>query len=198
MIQNLIFRNPISNEDETLSITIDNYDDYKWHIFTLNCENIKPMLLMILCDLNCTLEYKSGRSCKTDYPIYKENIAKYLRYLNRITNYIEYNIWFDKLIQRHIDNIIYEHNHSETMLKSGDNKTKAIPNKFIRHETTDMYTGKTKYIYDNLKTGESIESDDPNLLSVLNSKSYKKKTTKEQKKKEKAETIRLSDIQFKF
>ena len=42
-----------------------------------------------------------------------------------------------------------------------------------------MFTGKTNYIYSNLKTGEEIISDNPNLLEELNkSKEKKNKVTK--------------------
>ena len=47
-------------------------------------------------------------------------------------------------------------------------KQKAIPNKWIKAETDDLFTGEKRYIYENLKTGEIITSGNPDLLETLN------------------------------
>lgn len=202
MIQELIWFNHITNQEESISIDITDFDEVKWFIFIDNLKDIYKSLNSILNDLDCTLEYKGKPFRSIKDPMYKVNMCKYFKFLYRITNPFTYNIWFQKLIDRHSDNVIYENNikEKEVMLKSGDKKNSLVPNKFIKAESKDLFTGETIYIYDNPKTGESIRSDDPNLLSVLNSKEYKKKARKE--KKEKVNTsvivINLDDIQFKF
>lgn len=201
MTQELIWFNPISNKNESISIEIFDYDEMLWFVFLNNINDINKALNSTLNDLNCTIEYKGKQMRSTKDLIYKVNIAKYIKFLYRITNPFIYNQWFQKLIDTHTNNIIYESQikQEEPMLKRGDKKSSIVPNKFIKAESTDIFTGETIYIYDNPKTGESIRSDDPNLLSVLNSKEYKKKAKKEREKKVKEKIIiNTNDIQFKF
>ena len=49
---------------------------------------------------------------------------------------------------------------------------------WIMHETEDLFNGKKQYLYENLKTGESISSDNPNMLDELKSRKKVKKEPK--------------------
>lgn len=180
MIVTITYNNPISNNEENLVIDLDllyfTQSEFFIELQTLYEGNIYNTLNDILKDLDCTRVYKSGRPMMISYPQYKTNIAKFIKYLYKIPGYSIYNEYVEKLIQRHIDNILFEFNNPIVKKKpTNSKKQKAKPNKWIKAETIDMFTNEVRYIYENLKTGEIITSGNPDLLEELNNKKQKVK-----------------------
>ena len=179
MIQTITYNNPITNNKESLVVDIDAIY-YEHHDFLLDLQilyegDIYRHLKSILADLDCTRIYKSGRPMMIEYPQYKINIIKFIKLLNKIPGYSIYNEYIEKLINRHVENIIFEFNNPIVKKKpTQSKKQKAKPNKWIKAETNDLFTGEKRYIYENLKTGEIITSGNPNLLDSLNIKKEKK------------------------
>lgn len=180
MIVTITYNNPISNNEENLVIDLDllyfTQSEFFIELQTLYEGNIYTTLHAILADLDCTRVYKSGRPMMISYPQYKINIAKFIKYLYKIPGYSIYNEYIEKLVQRHIDNILFEFNNPIVKKKpTNSKKQKAKPNKWIKAETIDMFTNEVRYIYENLKTGEIITSGNPDLLEELNNKKQKVK-----------------------
>lgn len=200
MIVTITYNNPISNNEEDLVIDIDSIH-YEQRDFLLDLQmlyegNIYTHLNAILADLDCTRIFKSGRPMMIEYSQYKINIAKFLKLLYKIPGYSIYNEYIDKLINRHIENILFEFNNPIVKKKpTNSKKQKAKPNKWIKAVTNDIFTGEERYIYENLKTGEIITSGNPDLLETLNAK--KEKKTKEVKVKEQVDTS-LKYVTFSF
>lgn len=179
MIQTITYNNPITNTEESLVIDIDSlYIDWaKWQCdqYLLNNKDLYDILNDFLNDLDCTREYKCGRPMMTTYSQYKIVIAEFFKILYKIPGYSIYNEYVDKLINRHIENILFEFNNPIPKKKpTQSKKQKSKPNKWIKAETNDLFTGEKRYIYENLKTGEIITSGNPNLLEELNIKKQKK------------------------
>ena len=179
MIQTITYNNPISNNEESLVVDIDSihYEqrDFLLDLQTLYEGDIYKHLKSILADLDCTRIYKSGRPMMIEYPQYKINIIKFIKLINKIPGYSIYNEYIDALINRHVENILFEFNNPIVKKKpTNSKKQKAKPNKWIKAETTDLFTGQIRYIYENLKTGEIITSGNPDLLEELNKKKQKK------------------------
>lgn len=175
MIQTITYNNPITNTEESFFIDIDvllvNIDTWKADLYTLYVGNIYDKLNEYLNDLDCTRIYKSGRPMMIAYNSYKSTMAKFFKLLYKIPGYSIYNEYVDKLIQRHIDNILFEFNNPIIKSKpTNSKKQKSKPNKWIKSITNDLFTGEERYIYENLKTGEIITSGNPNLLEQLNNK----------------------------
>lgn len=184
MIQTITYNNPINNIEESLVVDLDLiYMDWaKWNIdqYLLHNKDLYVILDDYLNDLDCTKEFKCGRPMMTTYSQYKIIIAEFLKILNKIPGYSIYNEYIDKLINRHIENITFEFNNPIIKKKqTKSKKQKDKPNKWIKAVTNDLFTGDERYIYENLKTGEIITSNNPNLLDALNAP--KKTKVKESK-----------------
>lgn len=196
MIQTITYNNPITNIEESLVLDIDSlYYDYPTFInelAILYIGDIYKELDSILTDLDCTRIFKSGRPMMIQYSQYKINIIKFIRLLNKIPGYSIYNEYIDKLINRHIENILFEFNNPIVKKKpTQSKKQKSKPNKWIKAETNDLFTGEKRYIYENLKTGEIITSGNPDLLESLNA-------SKPKKKKEEVKIISKEGLIFNF
>lgn len=196
MIQTITYNNPITNIEESLVLDIDSlYYDYPTFInelAILYIGDIYKELDSILTDLDCTRIFKSGRPMMIQYSQYKINIIKFIRLLNKIPGYSIYNEYIDKLINRHIENILFEFNNPIIKKKpTQSKKQKSKPNKWIKAETNDLFTGEKRYIYENLKTGEIITSGNPDLLESLNA-------SKPKKKKEEVKIISKEGLIFNF
>ena len=180
----LNYVNPITDEINYLEVQypIIDYGKFK-RLYEYNSDNdLIKILDNILKDLDCTKEYNGVRFRTTTYPIYSMFLSDYYFYVNKITNQFIYNEYIDKLIKRHIDNIVFEHDHPYIAnTKTNKKKKKSPPNKFVKYTTKDMFTNKSKYVYCNYKTDEQIESDNPDLLDKLNSKISKRKQTSKRK-----------------
>lgn len=187
---NLIFVNPITEQDSILVVKRPDVNYMYWKSVTdcRNDEDVKEILERKLRDLDCTKEYDCGRPMMTNYPIYSSYISDYYYYFLKIINLITYNIYIDKLLNRHIDNIIFEYEHPyvpKHIKKVKESKKKKLPpNKFIKYSTLDMFTGNTIYIYENPRTKEKIESNNPDLLDELNAP----------KKKERKKSIKIKEV----
>lgn len=200
MIQTITYNNPITNTEESFFIDINfvsvNYDTWKSELYILYVENIYDKLEEYLKDLDCTRIYKSGRPMMIAYNSYKITMAKFFKLLYKIPGYSIYNEYVDKLINRHVENILFEFNNPLIKMKpTNSKKQKVLPNKWIKAITNDIFTGEERYIYENLKTGEIITTGNPNLLEELNT--TKKKKTKEVKVKEQVDTS-LKYVTFNF
>ena len=136
MIVTITYNNPISNNEEDLIIDIDSprydYADFINNLALLYIGDIYKELNSILADLDCTRIFKSGRPMMIEYSQYKINIAKFLKLLYKIPGYSIYNEYIDKLINRHIENILFEFNNPIIKKKTTNSKKqKAKPNKWI-------------------------------------------------------------------
>lgn len=154
-----------------------NYEGFRYYIYeqelTLNPEKACDKILK---DIDCTKLSKDGKQLrKTTDLMYEEDCYKYLRHLFRITNFIVYNQYLDKLIAQDIVNKEFESNYKSPVKEtSTKKKSTKISNKYTKAITYDMFTNEEQYIYENLKTGDRIISKDPNLLDSLNNKIKKK------------------------
>lgn len=197
MMVKLNYVNPITDEINYLEVQypIIDYGKFKRLHEYNNDNDLIKILDNILKDLDCTKEYNGVRFRTTTYPIYSMFLSDYYFYVNKITNQFIYNEYIDKLIKRHIDNIVFEHDHPYIVnTKTNKKKKKSPPNKFVKYTTKDMFTNKSKYVYCNYKTNEQVESDNPDLLDKLNSKISKHK----QNNKRKQIGVPLSAMTFNF
>lgn len=191
--------NPNTNEEINIIIKIEypniEYNDWK-RTKEFNTDNdICNILNNILNNLNCKRIYEGKRVIMTTYPVYQMFINEYYYYLIKINNQFVYNEYFDKLINCHIDNILFEitDNTMQTIVKQYPKSKRKLPeNKFVKYTTIDIFTGKETYIYENLRILEKINSDNPNLLEELNA-SKKKKV-----KKKKEIGVPISSMTFSF
>lgn len=170
MIIDTIIKYP--NKDDFIRIKVDfpiiDYNSWKRTYDYHNDNDLLCILNMLLKQLDATREINGQRVTMTNYFSYIETLNKYYRYLVCINNQIFYNIYLDKLIKRHTDNIYYEYNNP--IIKNTTKKVnrKNLPNKFFRYITKNLFTGENIYIYENPRTKEKIESDNANLLDELN------------------------------
>ena len=139
----------------------------------------------LLNELDCTRLNKKGQQLiSTEHYSYENTIYLYIRILLRIKNEITYNAYYDILLKRHNANLEFESEYKTPVIsktkKAKTDKPKKIKveNKFIRKVTIDLFTDKEVYIYFNPKTGEEIESDNPNLLDELNERLKRKSKVK--------------------
>lgn len=182
----LTYFNPINNQQEVLKLSYP-FVDYLFfkRIHPYNTDSdLTNILDNILANLDCTIEYNCGRLMMTAYPVYSNKLSDYYFYLSRITNPYIYNEYIDKLIRRHVDNLIFEHLNPYTppssKKKSSSKKKPLPPNVWVKHVSHDLFSGKENYIYYNLRTKKEITSDNPDLLEELNApkKKESKKSTK--------------------
>ena len=185
MIQILTILNPITFIEENWNINIDNLDYNQWQQYVVEIiGNSNEMAFNYYLDCLNPQIYKDKLYFDTTSFAYKEIIIKYFRRLYTLINYIEYNYWLDKLINKIQDNLIFEYEFKITSKvmkehpKIDKPKKESKPNKWVKLETEDLFDGHKTYIYENLKTGEQIESDDPNKLEELNAPKKKEKVQK--------------------
>ena len=194
MILKIDFDNPITNEHSRLVIQypIINYQEWKRTSNYNNDKDITDILDKYLTYMDCTKEYSSGRPMMTTYPIYSIYCTFYFWFVIKLVNQFIYNQYINKLIQRHIDNLIFEHENPyiANIEKPKRKPKRAKPNKFFKQTTIDMFTGEKIYYYDNPKTGEHIESKDGDKLKELNARKINKAIKKS--------TVPLSAMTFSF
>lgn len=190
------FTNPITNQNDYLEVELKDNDYSKWRSYNQEGQYdcIDSILNHYLYELDCTKEYKSGRPMMTNFPIYKIRLSDYLFWLLKIENAIQYNINLDNLIQRHINNLIFEHEHPyvKPISKKKTSTKKKSKLGWMRQITKDMFDNRTIYVYQNISTGEMIRSYNPDMLEELN-KPKKKERTKSPKKE-----IDFSNFYFEF
>lgn len=176
--------NPFTLTEDVLHINRPNVDALYWYN-SINCKTDKDIVKVlnnILDKLDCTKEYECGRPMMTTFFNYTNAMSDYYYYLLKLNNYITYNKYLDKLIQRHIDNVLFEYEHpyqpKQVGKKRRNSRNRTIPNKFIKHKTTDLFTGVDKFIYSNPKTGEEYETSNPNFEQEIKRKQTKTKRNK--------------------
>lgn len=191
--------NPNTHEEINITIKIEypniEYNDWK-RTKEFNTDNdICSILDKILTNLNCKRVYEGKRVIMTTYPVYQMFINEYYYYLIKMANQFIYNQYFDKLINCHIDNILFEimNTFVQAPVKPYPKiKNKLPENKFIKYTTKDIFTGKETYIYENLRMLKKISSNNPNLLEELNAPKKKKV------KKKKEVGVPISSMTFSF
>ena len=192
MIINLICAKDITIE---VDISIKDYSSWRSIVNKYNTYD-DAIFIRYLNDLDCTKEYDFGRPMMLSNSRYKDIINEYFYFLIKAKNPVVYNFYVDALIKRHLDNIDFETNNpyikpEDKKIVKSKSKKKSIPNIYIRQETTDLFTGETKYIYENLKNKDSFTSSNPNLLEELNTKKKKVKSKK-------TSAVALTSMTFSF
>lgn len=191
------YKLPINNSDEEFIIKDWNIDYSTFKIIREfnNDNDICKILNSLLNDLDCTRELKGQRICMINYPIYNSKCEQYVWYMNHFISQILYNIYLDKLIKRHQDNIDFEY-FNPYVINTTKKKTKQkVPNKFFKTATRNIFTNEVIYEYENPKTGERITSERDDLLEELN-KPKLKKVKQSSSKKEKY--IPIKNMTYKF
>ena len=175
----MIINNNYPNQDEI---------EYDVWIRSVEAWGIKKYMYYILDDLDCSqIVYKNMTKIHTKDLLYSKLINRYNKCLTRIKNPVKYNYFAELLEKRHKDNLEFEENNPQVnqeipKSKKAANKQKEkkqkLKNIWVKDESKDLFEDKPKYVYSNLKTGECIVSDDPNLLDELNAKPKKEKKQK--------------------
>lgn len=181
MIVTLKIYNPVFHDYINLNINDYSIDYFKWIRLKQfkNDNDVINILYDIIIDLNCEIIYDYGRPMTTSSFSYNDKISEYFYYLNKLNNHILYNKYLDRLITRHIDNIIFEYLNPVAPVIKTKSKKKKVKNEFVKFKSKDLFTGEDNFIYENPKTGEKIISSDGNLLEELNKKKKKEKRIKE-------------------
>ena len=112
MIVSMILYDPF-NADNKVNLTLTypeiDYGFYKGIKEYYNDYDICNILNDLILDLDCTREISCGRILMTTYPMYQNRLNIYYFYLVKLVNQITYNLYLDKLINRHLNNLIYEY-----------------------------------------------------------------------------------------
>lgn len=170
------------------------YMDYTLFISFISNRNIEDCLIELIRNIDCTKRTKEGkRYMIVNCYAYNKFIYWYIRCLLRLTDYIKYNYYYNLLYAIHNFNLEFESlfvEKEEKKVKTTRKKKEKVKveNKFIKKVTLNIFTGEEMYIYFNPKTGEEIESDNPNLLDELNAP----------KKKIKYNYIKPEHLHFNF
>lgn len=182
----MIVNNNYPNQD------INEYDVW---IRSIECWGLMKYMYYILDDLDCSvITYRNMRKIHTKDYLYSKLINRYNKCLTRIKDPIKYNFMAELLEKRHKDNLEFEENNPEIIeeipktKKQAKERKKTPKNIWVKDESKDLFENKPKYIYSNLKTGECIVSDNPNLLDELNAKP----------KKEKKQKVKIPKFNFKI
>lgn len=175
------FFNPITSKEDVLSLKYPNVDYNYWKNNSYYSDNdLQYILDFILSNLDCSREYSYGRPMSMDNLNYEYYLSNYYYYIMKFNDKYYYDIYINKLIKLHINNIIFEYEYANRKIIENKPKKskKRPPNKFVRYITHDLFTNEKVYIYENLATKETIESSNPNLLDKLNNKNKTKRQTK--------------------
>lgn len=164
----------------------DNFDYIKWKTYNakLNSKGIIGLLEDLLDDLNVQKGFAI-----VDSFMYIETIGVYFRTLNKFSNYILYNTYFDKLIKLDEDNREIERINEELRNSKYNNdikRQKPIKRKkkarTIISRSTDIFDGSDVYIIDDTVNGTiKVSHNIPEELKETNKKEKKKKVLKEYK-----------------
>lgn len=178
----------ITNEDIIYNHNLFNYTYLEWNRYCYELDKYGDNYIYeIFKELNCDRYNKYGQQLISinDYE-YQLLLNNAIRVLDKFDDYLSYNNLFYNLICIHENNIRiceeYSARSKETEIHKTNrksNKKSKVKDEYLRSVSTDLFTGQPKYIYSNLKTGDEIISDNPDLLEELNKpKEKKKKATK--------------------
>ena len=193
----LHFVHPLNGEKETLSIYNGERDRHSLKRLQ-NYNSQEELIALIddkLKDMDCSKLLDGMPLVIIASQKYKNILSDIWYYLNKLDNNLLYNDYITKIIENHKNNIIIEaERYNKPCIKDAKSKSKSKPNRFIRTQTKDLFTGEVVYVYENLKTGETIKSSDGTLLDELN----KKAKTKTKAAKVKSTAVPMSAMTFKF
>ena len=178
----------ITNEDIIYNHNLFNYSYLEWNRYCYELDKYgNNYIYEIFKELNCDRYNKYGQQLISinDYE-YQLLLNNAIRILDKLNDYLSYNSLFCNLICIHKNNVQICEEYSARPKETETHKTNRKSNKkpkikdeYLRSVSTDLFTGEPKYIYSNLKTGDEIISDNPDLLEELNKpKEKKKKATK--------------------
>lgn len=178
----------ITNEDIIYNHNLFNYSYLEWNRYCYELDKYGDNYIYeIFKELNCDRYNKYGQQLISinDYE-YQLLLNNAIRFLDKLNDCVSYNFLFFSLVSIHNNNIQICQEHSTRLKETEIHKTNRKSNKkpkvkdeYLRSVSTDLFTGQPKYIYSNLKTGDEIISDNPDLLEELNKpKEKKKKATK--------------------
>ena len=178
----------ITNEDIIYNHNLFNYSYLEWNRYCYELDKYGDNYIYeIFKELNCDRYNKYGQQLISinDYE-YQLLLNNAIRVLDKFNDYLSYNSLFCNLICIHKNNVQiceeYSARPKETEIHKTNrksNKKPKVKDEYLRSVSTDLFTGNPKYIYSNLKTGDEIISDNPDLLEELNKpKEKKKKATK--------------------
>ena len=178
----------ITNEDIIYNHILFNYTYLEWNRYCYELDKYGDNYIYeIFKELNCDRYNKYGQQLISinDYE-YQLLLNNAIRFLDKLNDCLYYNVLFRNLVNIHETNIQvckeYSARLEETKIHKTNrksNKKPKVKDEYLRSVSTDLFTGQPKYIYSNLKTGDEIISDNPDLLEELNKpKEKKKKATK--------------------
>lgn len=174
----------ITNEDIIYNHNLFNYSYLEWNRYCYELDKYGDNYIYeIFKELNCDRYNKYGQQLISinDYE-YQLLLNNAIRVLDKLNDCISYNSLFYNLVSIHENNIQicqeYSTRPKETEIHKTNrksNKKPKVKDEYLRSVSTDLFTGNPKYIYSNLKTGDEIISDNPDLLEELNKHKEKKK-----------------------
>ena len=174
----------ITNEDIIYNHILFNYTYLEWNRYCYELDKYGDNYINeIFKELNCDRYNKYGQQLiSVDTYEYQLLLNNAIRFLDKLNDCLYYNVLFRNLVNIHETNIqvckeyyarLEETKIHKTNRKS--NKKPKVKDEYLRSVSTDLFTGQPKYIYSNLKTGDEIISDNPDLLEELNKPKEKKK-----------------------
>lgn len=195
MIVSMIFHNPIIDSNDELIVNYPNIDIKYWIDEQEHIERygLYKELNNILSCLDCTKLYNDKQINTTTNYRYSYYLSKYYHLLLKINNQFYYNYYFNRLINVHIRNILFEYEHPNKPITIKNIKHKKAKDKFVKYTTRNIITGNIVYKYINNKTGEEYESSNPNLEEELNKP---KRKAKEKVKRDKV--VKVKHMIFKI
>ena len=174
----------ITNEDIIYNHNLFNYTYLEWNRYCYELDKYGDNYINeIFKELNCDRYNKYGQQLISinDYE-YQLLLNNAIRVLDKLDDYLSYNSLFCNLICIHKNNVQICEEYSARPKETETHKTNRkstkkpkVKDEYLRSVSTDLFTGQPKYIYSNLKTGDEIISDNPDLLEELNKPKEKKK-----------------------
>lgn len=156
----------------------DNFNYIKWKTYNAKLDN--KGIIGLIEDLLDDLDVQKGFAIVDSF-MYIETIGVYFRTLNKLSDYILYNRFFDKLIKldennREIERLREElrNNKRYNDIKRQRSTKRKKKGRTIVSRSTDLFDGSDVYIVDNVDTGD---------IKVLHNISEELKETKKEKKK---------------
>ena len=174
----------ITNEDIIYNHILFNYTYLEWNRYCYELDKYGDNYIYeIFKELNCDRYNKYGQQLvSVDTYEYQLLLNNAIRVLDKLNDCLYYNVLFRNLVNIHETNIQvckeYSARLEETKIHKTNrksNKKPKVKDEYLRSVSTDLFTGQPKYIYSNLKTGDEIISDNPDLLEELNKPKEKKK-----------------------
>ena len=164
----------------------DNFDYIKWKTYNAKLDN--KGIIGLIEDLLDDLDVQKGFAIVDSF-MYIETIGVYFRTINKLSNYILYNKYLDKLIKldennREIERIREELRNSKynNDIKRQKPVRKKKKGRTVISRSTDLFDGSDVYIVDDTNNGTiKVLHDIPEELKETNKKEKKKKIPKEYK-----------------